>query len=586
MRLLNMTSLPESSKSPPSRWHYLWELIIAPSNPSYDNEERRVARLATSFLFVIGLFELAGGVSRFATLDISLVDAFSGSLGITFIPTALAYLLAKKWNYRAAIFLFSVAYSATAYRSLMADGQAADTSLLVLIYVAPSLIVASSFLSSWTVLFLTGLNIIALITVQSINSALSEDTVVQAAMIGMIGLLLFLFANLRNSIETSRLEQVRATNRELEELTGHLEQRVEERAHQFELANQQVTIRAAQLQAITQLSETIAQLQDLNQLFPEATHLISEYFGFYHVGIFLIDTGREYAILQAANSEGGKHMLARNHQLRLGTGVVGYAALTGIPRIALDVGTDAVYFNNPDLPDTRSEVALPMKSRGETIGILDVQSIEAEAFSSDDLQILTTLANQVAIAIENARLLTEARAALVQVQDVYDEFTRFEWGHTISKVEQTGFRFNAGRIEMLEKRLKDPEIITAIHNGDVVSIHQDGSKQNHAIVAVPVKIRGEVIGIIHVDTKNSSRSLMEDEVSLVQAVAERAAFAMENARLFQDARRRANKEKSISEATAKISTAMNIENILHTTAEELERVLGVSEVLIRFQARE
>ena len=79
---------------------------------------------------------------------------------------------------------------------------------------------------------------------------------------------------------------------------------------------------------------------------------------------------------------------------------------------------------------------------------------------------------------------------------------------------------------------------------------------------------------------------MEDEVSLVQAVAERAAFAMENARLFQDARRRANKEKSISEATAKISTAMNIENILHTTAEELERVLGVSEVLIRFQARE
>ncbi len=120
-------------------------------------------------------------------------------------------------------------------------------------------------------------------------------------------------------------------------------------------------------------------------------------------------------------------MLTHGHQLRLGTGVVGYAALTGTPRIALDVGKDAVFFNNPDLPETRSEVALPLKSQGETIGILDVQSKEPEAFSNSDLLILTTLSNQVAIAIENARLLTETRAALTQVQEVYDEFTRAEW---------------------------------------------------------------------------------------------------------------------------------------------------------------
>ncbi len=103
---------------------------------------------------------------------------------------------------------------------------------------------------------------------------------------------------------------------------------------------------------------------------------------------------------------------------------------------------------------------------------------------------------------------------------------------------------------------------------------------------MPVKLRGEVIGIIHVESNNPSRHWIEDEVSLVEAVAERAAVAMENARLFQDARRRAVKEQSISEATARISSAMNIENILHATAEELERVLGVSEVSIRFQGRE
>lgn len=279
-------------------------------------------------------------------------------------------------------------------------------------------------------------------------------------------------------------------------------------------------------------------------------------------------------------------MLARSHRLYLGTGVVGYAALTGNPRIALDVGKDAVFFNNPDLPETRSEAALPMKVHGETIGILDVQSTEAAAFSTDDLQILTTLANQVAIAIENARLLTETRAALIQVQEVYEEFTRAEWGRTIAKVEQPGFRYNAGRIEMLERGLNVPEVAAAVRDGEIITGSGNGTNEGRPTVAVPVKVRGEVIGVIYVESNHPSRQWLEDEVSLVEAVAERAALAMENARLFQDARRRAIKEQSISEATARISSAMNIENILHTTAEELERVLGVSEVMIRFQGRE
>jgi GAF domain-containing protein len=139
---------------------------------------------------------------------------------------------------------------------------------------------------------------------------------------------------------------------------------------------------------------------------------------------------------------------------------------------------------------------------------------------------------------------------------------------------------------MLDKSLKAPEVLKAIQNGEVASGSNNESEKKDSTVAVPVKLRGEVIGIIHVESNNPSRRWLEDEVSLVEAVAERAAVAMENARLFQDARRRAVKEQSISEATARISSAMNLENILHATAEELERVLGVSEVSIRFQGRE
>ena len=105
-------------------------------------------------------------------------------------------------------------------------------------------------------------------------------------------------------------------------------------------------------------------------------------------------------------------------------------------------------------------------------------------------------------------------------------------------------------------------------------------------MAIPVKLRGEVIGVLHIESNDPSKTWQSDEISLVEAVAERAAFAMENARLFQDARRRASKERLISEATSKISGAFSVENILQTTAQELERVLGGSEVLIKFQNKE
>jgi len=390
----------------------------------------------------------------------------------------------------------------------------------------------------------------------------------------------------RTYIERERLNEVKQINQALENLTDTLEKRVDERTQEIEEANKQTVRRASQLKAVTELSEAIAQLQDLNEIFPATTRLISERFGFYHVGIFLMDQDREFAILQAANSEGGRRMLARNHRLRLGVGVVGFSAQTGQPRIALDVGADAFFFNNPDLPETRSEVALPMKVRTETIGVLDVQSTEAGVFSSEDLQVLTALANQVSIALENAKLLTETRAALTQVQEVYNEFTRAEWSRTVSQTEQPGFRYQTGRIEILENSLQNSEVLSAVQSGDIRSNLTNGSKPKHAAVAVPVKLRGEVIGILHIETQDPLKEWQADEISLIQAVAERAAFAMENARLYQDARRRAAKERLISEATARISSALNIENILKSTAEELERVLGGSEILIQFQSKE
>ena len=555
----------------------LWDFFTEPHPSVHEIGERRRAQLLASITLILmaaftwALFSDPTSINTFVAL---------------YLTTLLSYVLSRTPYYRIGAYCFSYGITSLAFISLyLGAASSFDSAITSIAHIA--LIIASILLS------LRGFSLLVLISTIATFSARSysqtpistEEGFFRVAGVFMsIGVILIGANIFRARVERDRLNEVQEINSELEDIKEKLEQRVGERTTELAAANEQTSRRAAQLQTITELSETIAQVQDLSEIFPTVTILISERFGFYHVGVFLIDQDHTYALLQAANSEGGKRMLARRHRLRLGTGVVGFAAQSGQPRIALDVGKDAVFFDNPDLPNTRSEVALPLKTRGQTIGILDVQSTEAGAFSIEDLQVLTALANQVSIALENARLLTETRTALAQVQEVYNEFSKTEWSRTISNIQQPGFRYRTGRIEMLEGALQSPEVISAIQNGEIIAEHPNGFDEKRSSVAVPVKLRGEVIGVLHVEANDPSREWQKEEVGLIAAVAERAAVAMENARLFQDARRRAAKEQTISEATSRIGSALNIENILHATAEELERVLSGSEIIIQFES--
>jgi nitrate/nitrite-specific signal transduction histidine kinase len=165
------------------------------------------------------------------------------------------------------------------------------------------------------------------------------------------------------------------------QLLMELENRVDERTRELMIANERNERRAKQFDYISQVAATISSTRDLESLLSQITVAISSKFDFYHTGIFLLDSRKEFAVLSAANSDGGKRMLARNHRLRVGeTGIVGYVTGTRKARVALDTGQDATYFNNPDLPETRSEIALPLLAGEEIIGALDVQSVEPNAF--------------------------------------------------------------------------------------------------------------------------------------------------------------------------------------------------------------
>ena len=341
-----------------------------------------------------------------------------------------------------------------------------------------------------------------------------------------------------------------------------LEERISDRTKELEKINENNAYRASQFESIAQISRIISSTQTLDTLLPQITETIAERLGFYHVGIFLLDYHGEYAILVAANSAGGKRMLNRNHRLLVGeTGIVGYVTKMGQPRLALDVGQDAVFFNNPDLPETRSEIALPLRIGSNIFGALDVQSKKGKAFSQEDVSILSALSEQVSVAIQNARSFQESQEALAQAEMISLQLSEQQWSKFLTHQAIGGYHF------------------------DGVEAKQIKSKSEQAIphsLSVPLLLRGIKIGTLKLNDPDPNRIWTDDEISLVQATADRTALAIENARLLQDAQKRAAKERTIGEISSKIGSLVNLENIIQTTIEELGSTLPGTEIAIQF----
>lgn len=367
---------------------------------------------------------------------------------------------------------------------------------------------------------------------------------------------------------------------ELNELQAVLEDRVRERTLAFQNLNTINTKRARQFQAITEVTKIITTLQNLETLLPRITEVISHQFENYHTGIFLLDTRKEFAILRAANSAGGKKMLERGHKLQIGqTGIVGYVTATGQPRIALDVGADSVFFNNPDLPNTRSEIALPLRYGGEIIGALDVQSTEPDAFNQEDISVLLTLADQVAIAINNARSNEETQKALSEAQVAIRTSTLETWQVLKPKKLGLGLSLKESSVVPLDKPIEGSHIQNALELGQT-SISNENNKQSD--IAIPIRLRGQIVGTLNISTP-SQNQLSEDEVEIVESVAERLSLAIESATLLQAAQYRADFERVTSDITTRIGASTRFETILQTAATELSRALGGSDVLVQIE---
>lgn len=340
-----------------------------------------------------------------------------------------------------------------------------------------------------------------------------------------------------------------------------LEQRVAERTAALER-------RSHQLEAATRVARGAAMVRDVDQLLTRTASLIAEQFGSYQASIFLIDEAAGRAVLRAASLEAGRRLVEQGYSLRIGqVGIVAHVAEVGEPRIALDVSQDADYVAHPDFPLARSEMALPLKVREQMIGVLDVQSEEPDAFSVEDVAILQTVADQLALAIENARLLQRSQRTLRELEALYGRQTREAWQKRGAR-QEVAYRYTGVGVE-------------AVPPHQTLDAGSAQAEERGRQLVAPIQLRGQAFGSIVLRQVAEQSPWTSDEVALIEEVSTQVGLALENARLLEETRRRAEREQLTREITARMRESLDLDTVLQVTARELRQVLDLAEAEVR-----
>jgi GAF domain-containing protein/HAMP domain-containing protein len=434
---------------------------------------------------------------------------------------------------------------------------------------------------------------------ESINFAITVDVIISIiTLVAAISFATVIARNLSNPIKSlsetaskvsrgeldaiqpiKREDEIGELSQSLSEMTAQmvqtsltLEKTVAERTAELER-------RATYLEATAEIGRAITDIRKLEDLLTVVAHLISDKFGFYHVGIFIIDQKKEYAELKAANSEGGWRMLAREHKLKVGEqGIVGYVTGTGRPRIQQQVaGEDSVYYDNPDLPLTKSEMALPLKISGEILGALDVQSVEEQAFSDEDINVLQVLADEVAVAINNTNLFQQLQDSLETERRVFGQITQNAWSSILAKQERgLGYKADNTGIQLVSD-VNLPGSQEALMHGKTVEGPPDTQTQSYPL-SVPIKVRGGMtVAVIETQKPIANGQWTREEITILESVGEQLGVALENARLFEETQRSAQRERIAADLSSKIWASTDVDTILQTAVKELSSALSASE---------
>lgn len=324
-----------------------------------------------------------------------------------------------------------------------------------------------------------------------------------------------------------------------------------------------VQARIRDLDLVAEISREITGLRDQSLVLNRTINRIIEQFDYYHSQVFLMDDLGEYAVLVASTGEAGQRLLAKKHKLAVGSNsVIGRVTALGVTVIAGDTtSTEVPWQPNVELPNTRSEMALPLKVEDRVIGALDIQSIRPEAYSPEDIEIFQVLADQLAIAINNARLIEELEQRVDEVALLNQRLTEKAW-EEFARIQpdevQLGYQYDLIGVKPIQPDM--PE------NGNLLPPPSD----EHSVYSTQISVGGKPIG--QIETKAPQRAqLSKDEQALIDAVAVRVALAVDNARLFQQTQMALGESQRLYEMARTVSSAaeLNIEAVYALITEQL-----------------
>ncbi len=365
-----------------------------------------------------------------------------------------------------------------------------------------------------------------------------------------------------------------ALSRSLYTMTNQLRSTQENLEKQVSTRTKELTRRTSQLEAAAEVAREASAIRDMSRLLNQVVNLVAERFDVYHVGIFLVDEAREFVVLNAANSEGGRKMLEREYKLRLGgEGMVGWVAKAGQPRIAFDVGADQHFVRDPELPQTRSEATLALRIRERVIGVLDVQSLQASAFTPDDLGVLQIVADQIALAVENARLFESSQQALQAMNRLYSRESQDAWQKRLGD-RPVAFRYTRMGTQMMTPQDSRQEL------AETSQVRTDPASGMHELL-VPVAFRGQVMGQLKLRRDADQMAWTAADMDIVEQAVAQIVPALENARLLEEVQSRAAREQMVNVITGRVRSSITMETILQNAVRELGMALGASRTFVQ-----
>lgn len=380
--------------------------------------------------------------------------------------------------------------------------------------------------------------------------------------------------NLQLQAHANRQDEIGTLAQAFNRMTSQVRGLIEGLEDRVTARTQDLERRTTYLEASAEVARAASSILDRDQLIAEVVEIIRDQFDLYYVGLFLKDEASEWAVLRAGTGEAGRAMLARGHRIRIGEGMIGWSIANAKARVALDVSIDAVRIITSELSFTRSEAAIPLRSRGQVLGALTVQHTQPNAFGHMAVAALQTMADQVAIALDNARLLAESQAALDAERRAFSELSRRAWIELARERPSLGFRCDERGVTAISNnalRISETDGVAQIDQTDYDHLFE---RDLGIPVSVPIKVRDNVIGVLETYKPHASGTWSQEELELLEHLVEQMGLALEGARLHEEAQRRAQREHLTREIAEKVRSAPDIESIALTAAEALAQALG------------